>query len=170
MLQIDIMDPQYGADFEGSRSQSPLMSPKGHPLKRPATYIALFTLFNDITFRESIKTELPTMFGFLQSKPNSSFAPIVVTPDELGKAWDGKRIHGPIKVEWNGQLFGQPDAAEMHFTMGDLIANRRRYAPDSPPVALSAQAPFNADAARGFACLTEARFQRILDVGAQTPG
>jgi fumarylacetoacetate (FAA) hydrolase len=167
---IDIMDPQYGADFEGEFAAITADVPKGTPAEKAGDYIALFTLFNDITFRELIKTELPTMFGFLQSKPNSSFAPIVVTPDELGKAWDGKRIHGPIKVEWNGQLFGQPDAAEMHFTMGDLIAHAGRTRPLAAGSIIGTGTISNADAARGFACLTEARFQEILDVGApKTP-
>jgi hypothetical protein len=37
-----------------------------------------------------------TGFGFLHAKPASSFAPVAVTPDELGAAWRDGRVHLPL--------------------------------------------------------------------------
>jgi fumarylacetoacetate (FAA) hydrolase len=167
---LEIMDPAFGADFEGEFAAITSDVPKGATAEEATRHIALFTLFNDITYRELIKAELPTLFGFLQSKPNSSFAPIVVTPDELGDAWDGKRLHGALKVFWNGELFGQPSPSEMHFSMGELIAHACRTRPLAAGSIVGTGTISNKDAAKGFACLTEKRFQEILDSGsAKTP-
>lgn len=167
---LEIQDPAFGADFEGEFAAIMADIPKGTPADKAGDYIALFTLFNDITYRELIKIELPTMFGFLQSKPNSSFAPIVVTPDELGDAWDGKRISGPIHVKWNGETFGKPDGKEMHFTFGELVAHACRTRPLAAGSIVGTGTISNGDASKGFACLTERRFQEILDSGApKTP-
>lgn len=167
---LEIQDPAFGADFEGELAAITTDMPKNTPAEKAGDYIALFTLFNDITYRELIKVELPTMFGFLQSKPNSSFAPLVVTPDELGKNWDGKRVHGPIHVKWNGEDFGAPDASEMHFSMGELVAHAGRTRPLSAGSIVGTGTISNTDAGRGFACLTEKRFEEIITGGApKTP-
>jgi len=54
--------------------------------------------------------ELAKGFGFFQSKPASAFSPVAVTPDELGDAWRDGKVHRPLVVHVNGELFGRPDA------------------------------------------------------------
>jgi fumarylacetoacetate (FAA) hydrolase len=44
---------------------------------------------NDVSLRNLIPPELAKGFGFLQSKPATSFSPVAVPPDELGDAWKG---------------------------------------------------------------------------------
>lgn len=162
---IDLMDPQFGGDFEAEFGVILRDTPKGVSADKISTYFALFCLFNDITYREIVKQEIETKFGFLQSKPNSAFAPLVVTPDELGPAWDGKRIHLEVQVKLNGNLFGHPNGREMHFSMGELAAHANRTRPLSAGTIVGTGTVSNEAVESGFACLTEKRFQEIIDTG-----
>ena len=167
---IDLMNASFGGDFEGEFAAITTDVPRGTSAVDAVKYVALFVLFNDITYREIVKTELETKFGFLQSKPNSSFAPFAVTPSELESAWDGKRISLEMRVVFNGSMFGHPNGNEMHFTFGELIAHACRTRPLSAGSIIGTGTVSNEDKGKGFACLTEKRFQEILDSGkASTP-
>lgn len=87
-------------------------------------HIRLMMLVNDVSLRGLIPAELGKGFGFFQSKPASSFSPVAVTPDELGDAWDGAKVHRPLVSHINGVLFGKPDAGvDMTFGFPTLIAH-----------------------------------------------
>ena len=162
---IDLMDENFGGDFEGEFAAILTDVPKATQSTDASSYIALFCLFNDITFREIVKVELETKFGFLQSKPNSSFAPLVVTPDELGANWDGKRIKLDLQVKLNNQSFGNPNGSEMNFPFGELVAHACRTRPLGAGTILGTGTISNESNSRGFACLTEKRFQEMIDNG-----
>lgn len=164
-VPIDFMDQDFGGDFEGEFAAITVDVPKGTSAKEAHKYIALFTMFNDITLREIVKTELETKFGFLQSKPNSAFAPLVVTPDELEGVWDGKRITMDLEVQLNGKWFGSPNGREMHFSFGDLIAHACRTRPLSAGSIVGTGTISNESNEKGFACLTEKRFQEMIESG-----
>lgn len=89
-------------------------------------HIKLLMLVNDASLRTLAPREMKTGFGFLQSKPSSSFAPVAVTPDELGAGWRNGRVNLPVQVEWNGQWFGHPDASQMGFGFHELVAHGAR--------------------------------------------
>jgi fumarylacetoacetate (FAA) hydrolase len=92
-----------------------------------ARSIRLVMLANDLTFRNLIPAELAKGFGFFQSKPPGSFSPVCVTPDELGEAWDGARLHGTMHVNLNGQPFGRAHTGiDMTFDFPTLIAHAAR--------------------------------------------
>jgi len=162
---LDLMNPDFGGDFEGEFAVILKDTPKNISSDEAPKYFALFCLFNDITYREIVKQEIETKFGFLQSKPNSAFAPIVVTPDELGSSWDGKRFHLNLEVKLNGQLFGHPHGREMHFTLGQLVAHAGRTRPLTAGTILGTGTISNESNSAGFACLTEKRFQEIIESG-----
>lgn len=162
---LELMDPEFGGDFEAEFGVIVKDVPKGTPAEKMPQYFALFCLFNDITYREIVKQEIETKFGFLQSKPNSAFAPLVVTPDELGNCWDGKRIHLEVQVHLNGKEFGHPNGKEMHFTLGELVAHANRTRPLSAGTIVGTGTVSNESTQSGFACLTEKRFQEIIDTG-----
>ncbi|MGB6119979.1 MAG: fumarylacetoacetate hydrolase family protein, partial [Mesorhizobium sp.] len=89
-----------------------------------ADAIRLVMLVNDVSLRNLIPGELGKGFGFFQSKPSSAFSPVAVTPDELGEAWDGGRLHLPLVVDVNGQPFGRVNAGvDMTFDFPTLIAH-----------------------------------------------
>ena len=86
--------------------------------------VRLVMLANDVSLRNLIPDELAKGFGFLQSKPATAFSPVAVTPDELGDAWRGGRVHLTLQTSWNGRKVGMCDAGEdMSFHFGQLIAH-----------------------------------------------
>jgi len=162
---IELMEESFGGDFEGELGVIVSDVPKATKAKDMDKYIILLTLFNDITYRELVKTEIETKFGFLQSKPNSSFAPFVVTPDELSGLWKDGRIHTDILVKLDDQVFGMPNGSEMHFSFHDLVAHACRTRPLSAGSIIGSGTVSNESKEKGFACLTEKRFQEIIDQG-----
>jgi fumarylacetoacetate (FAA) hydrolase len=96
----------------------------GTPVADAGGHIRLLMLVNDVSLRNLIPAELAKGFGFLQSKPASSFSPVAVTPDELGDAWHGWKIRLPLVSYLNGALFGRPNAGvDMTFDFATLIAH-----------------------------------------------
>jgi fumarylacetoacetate (FAA) hydrolase len=55
---------------------------------------------------------------------------VAVTPDELGAAWDGGRVHLPLVSHLNGQKLGAPDAGvDMTFDFPTLVAHAAKTRP-----------------------------------------
>ncbi|MFX7612970.1 fumarylacetoacetate hydrolase family protein, partial [Acinetobacter baumannii] len=77
--------------------------PMGVSAEAARGHIRLLMLVNDVSLRNLIPAELGKGFGFFQSKPASSFSPVAVTPDELGDAWDGGKLHRPLVTTLNGE-------------------------------------------------------------------
>ena len=81
-------------------------------------------LVNDVSLRNLIPGELAKGFGFFQSKPASAFSPVAATPEELGDAWRGGKLHRPLLTFVNGMPFGRPNAGvDMTFDFPTLIAH-----------------------------------------------
>jgi fumarylacetoacetate (FAA) hydrolase len=124
---IELADESWGIDFEAEVAVITGDVAMGTGAAAALDRIRLVTLVNDVSLRALIPAELAKGFGFLQSKPASSFAPVAVTPDELGAAWRGGRLHLPLVSHLNGVLFGRPDAGvDMTFDFGTLIAHLAR--------------------------------------------
>lgn len=86
--------------------------------------IRLLMLVNDISLRNLIPDELSKGFGFYQSKPATAFGPVAITPDELGEAWAGGRVHLTLQSSVNQRKVGMCEAGEeMTFHFGELIAH-----------------------------------------------
>jgi fumarylacetoacetate (FAA) hydrolase len=89
-----------------------------------------------------------------------------VTPDELGGAWRGGRLHLRLRTTLNGTLAGDPDAGEeMHFSFFDLVAHIARTRAFTAGTILGSGTVSNADRARGVSCLAERRMIEIIDGG-----
>ncbi|MBV8626254.1 MAG: fumarylacetoacetate hydrolase family protein, partial [Paraburkholderia sp.] len=114
----------FGIDFEAEVAVITSDVPMGATPEQALKGIRLVTLVNDVSLRNLIPAELAKGFGFFQSKPATSFAPVAVTPDELGEHWREGRVHRPMIVHWNGRKVGQPVAGtDMVFHFGQLIAH-----------------------------------------------
>lgn len=121
---IVVRDESWGIDFEGELAVITDDVVMGTPAAETGLHIKLLMLVNDVSLRGLIPGELDKGFGFFQSKPASAFSPVAVTPDELGDAWDGGRVHLPLLAHLNGEPFGKPDAGrDMVFDFRDLIAH-----------------------------------------------
>jgi fumarylacetoacetate (FAA) hydrolase len=133
--------------------------------------IRLVMLMNDVSLRKLVTADLAAGFGFLHSKPPSSFSPLAVTPDELGEAWDGKRLRGPVRASINGELLGEPDAGEdMQFDFPQLVMHAAKTRPLAAGTIVGSGTVSNRDRKRGAGCLFERRAEEIIAGGkAKTP-
>ena len=158
---IEIIDPDFGYDFEAEICVVLADTPQGVGSDRAADYVRLFMLANDVSLRNLIPAELQKGFGFFVSKPASAFAPLAVTADELGDCWRGGRVHLPLITKLNDKQFGNPDAGkEMHFSFHDLIAHITKTRAFTAGTILGSGTVSNADPTRGSSCLQE---QRVLE-------
>jgi fumarylacetoacetate (FAA) hydrolase len=159
-----------GIDFEGEFGvivdSVPMASAPSEALAR----VRLLVQINDWSLRALGAREMKTGFGFLQAKPSTSFAPVAVTPDELGDAWQDSRIKLSLYVERNGERFGEPQGSEMNFGFAELIAHGARTRRLAAGTIIGSGTVSNIDRAAGSACIAERRVIEILDQGeARTP-
>ena len=162
---IPQIDFAHGTDFEGEVAVVTDFVPMGIAPERALEKILLVMIVNDVSLRGLIPEELAQGFGFLQSKPSSAFAPFTVTPDELGGAWREGRLHLPLHVTYNGQIFGTADAGQMHFHFGQLIAHAARTRNLCAGTIIGSGTVSNEDPARGSSCLAEKRMIETIASG-----
>ena len=93
---IQMGDEAWGIDFEAEIAVITDDVPMGVDADAARRHIRLILLVNDVSLRNLIPGELAKGFGFFQSKPSSAFSPVAVTPEELGAAWDGGKVHLPL--------------------------------------------------------------------------
>jgi len=163
---IEAVDEGHGIDFEAEVAVITDDVPLGITPARVREHIQLLVLVNDVSLRNLIPAELAKGFGFFQSKPASSFSPAAVSPDELGDAWDGGRVHLPLVSHLNGQWFGSPNAGvDMQFNFGELIAHAAKTRRLGAGTLIGSGTVSNRDAATGCSCIAERRTRELLKQG-----
>ncbi len=168
---MPLRDPAWGLDFESEVAVVLGDTPMGTTAADAWKYVRLVMLVNDVTLRNLIPDELAKGFGFFCSKPSTAFSPFALTPDELGDAWQGGRVHLRLKTELDGAVVGDTDAGpEMHFSFFDLIAHITKSRALTAGTILGSGTVSNVDRARGISCLAERRMLEIIESGsALTP-
>ena len=157
-------DESWGIDFEAESAVITGAVAMGATPEEAGRSIRLILLVNDISARRLVPAELAKGFGFIHGKPPSAFSAVAVTPDELGAAWDGARLHGRITSTLNGTLIGDPDCGvEMHFSYPQLLAHAARTRALGPGTILGSGTVSNSDRARGSSCLLERRMIEKVD-------
>jgi fumarylacetoacetate (FAA) hydrolase len=162
---VPLPDEALGIDFEGEFGVVVDGVPMGATPAQALSAVRLVVQLNDWSLRALGPREMKSGFGFLQAKPSTSFAPVAVTPDELGDAWRDGRVHLDLEVEWNGQPFGHPNGREMNFGFGELVAHAARTRRLGAGVIVGSGTVSNADRAVGSACIAERRVIEIIDHG-----
>jgi fumarylacetoacetate (FAA) hydrolase len=163
---IPLVDPAWGLDFESEVCVVLGDVPIGTTEAEAASCVRLVMLANDVTLRNLVPDELAKGFGFFQSKPSTAFSPMAVTPDELGTAWKGGRLHFRLRTHLNGGLVGDPEAGpEMHFSFFELIAHIAKTRAFTAGTILGSGTVSNADRARGVSCLAERRTLETIEDG-----
>ncbi|MCO6442046.1 MAG: fumarylacetoacetate hydrolase family protein [Nitrococcus mobilis] len=162
---------EWGVDFEAEVAVVTDDVPMGVAAAAAGPHIKLLMLVNDVSLRNLIPGELAKGFGFFQSKPASAFSPTALTPDELGEAWDGAKVHLPLRVWLNEEPFGQPNAGvDMTFDFPQLIAHAARTRRLSAGTVIGSGTVSNTDRSQGACCLAERRMLEVLTHGAaRTP-
>jgi fumarylacetoacetate (FAA) hydrolase len=178
---IVLADEAFGIDMEGEVAVVVDDVPMGASVDEARDAIRLVMLVNDVSLRNLIPAELAKGFGFFQSKPSSAFSPVAVTPDELGDAWDGGKLHLPLLVDLNGKSFGKADTGvDMTFDFPTIIAHAAKTRPLSAGAIVGSGTvsnkldggpgkPVGAGGA-GYSCIAEIRTIETIEHGApKTP-
>ena len=157
----------WGIDFEAEVAVITGEVPMGTPPDAAIDGVRLLMLANDVSLRNLIPAELGKGFGFVQSKPATAFSPVAVTPDELGPAWQGGRVHLNLESVWNGKRVGLCSAGpEMTFHFGQLIAHLCKTRNVRAGSIIGSGTVSNQDWSRGYSCIAEKRAIETIESGA----
>jgi fumarylacetoacetate (FAA) hydrolase len=159
-----------GIDFEGEFGVILDSVAMSSTPEQALQQVRLLVQLNDWSLRAMGPREMRTGFGFLQAKPSTSFAPVAITPDELGDAWRDGRMHLELHVEWNGAHFGHPHGGQMSFGFGDLIAHAARTRKLSAATIIGTGTVSNTSREAGSACIAERRVIEVIDHGEPRTG
>jgi fumarylacetoacetate (FAA) hydrolase len=163
---VPLPSEDHGIDLEAEVAVVTGDVPMGTSPEAGRGHIRLVMLANDWSLRNLIPAELEKGFGFYQSKPATAFSPVAVTPDELGEAWDGGKVHLPLVVHVNGKLLGRPNAGvDMTFDFGQLIAHVTKTRRLGAGAIIGSGTVSNYDRSLGSCCLAELRMLEILARG-----
>ena len=154
---IELKEPEHGLDFEGEFAVLLDDVPMACSADDAAGHIKLLVQLNDVSLRALAPREMKTGFGFLQAKPSTSFAPVAITPDELGCCWADGRVHLRLQVNWNGEWFGHPCASQMHFSFSQLIAHAALTRRLRAGAVIGSGTVSNPDEESGCTCISERR-------------
>tara|TARA_R110000868_G_scaffold92734_2_gene257255 strand:+ start:54387 stop:55394 length:1008 start_codon:yes stop_codon:yes gene_type:complete len=178
---IPLGDEAWGCDMEGEVAVITGDAAAGCSPDEAAGAIRLVMLVNDVSLRGLIPGELAKGFGFFQSKPPTAFSPVAVTPDELGDAWDGRKLHLPLLVKYNGELFGKAECGiDMTFDFAQLVAHLAKTRPVTAGTIVGSGTVSNkldggpgkpvAEGGVGYSCIAEIRMiETIKDGKPATP-
>lgn len=168
--EVPLPSEADGIDFEGEFGVIVGPVSMGATAEQAQQAIRLLVQINDWSLRVLGPREMRTGFGFLQAKPSCSFAPVAVTPDELGDTWRDGRVQLRLHVAWNGERFGEPHGGEMNFSFGQLIAHAARTRRLSAGTIVGSGTVSNVDRSAGSACIAERRVIEMIDQGKAETG
>ncbi len=156
----------YGMDIEGELAVIMADVPFRSPPEQTRGLIRLVTLVNDISLRTVFAREVAEGKTSYHGKAGASMAPVAVTPDELGDAWNGGTIDLPLLCHINGNLLGRPNAAvDMSFDFPQIAAHASHSRPLPNGTVLASGTVSNRDPAAGSACIAEQRMQETIRHG-----
>lgn len=167
--EVVVPSEDYGIDLEAEVVVVTDDVPMAATPAQASAHIQLVGLINDVSLRGLIPGELAKGFGFLQSKPRSALSPVLVTPDELGEAWQGDKLHLPMRTWLNGQWFGEAQCGvDMQFSFAELVAHAAKTRPLTAGTIVGSGTIANQDTSLGASCLAEQRTVETLRDGAPT--
>lgn len=163
---VEVENEDWGIDFEAEVVVITDDVPAGTPTGLASNHIKLIGLVNDVSLRNLIPNELGKQFGFYQSKPWTSFTPVLVTPDELGEAWDGAKLHLPLRTTLNETLIGAPNTGtDMTFDFPTLISHCAKSRSLMAGTVIGSGTVSNVGSKDGSCCLAEVRCLEIIKDG-----
>jgi fumarylacetoacetate (FAA) hydrolase len=156
----------FGIDFEAELAVITGDVPMGSSPGQALDGIRLLMLANDVSLRHLIPSEVAKGFGFVQSKPATTFSPVAVTLDELGSAWAQGRVHLTLQSTWNGRRVGLCETGpEMSFHFGDLIAHLCKTRNVRAGSVIGSGTVSNVDQSHGYSCIAEKRVIETIQDG-----
>ena len=161
-----LVDKSYGLDFESEIGVIINDVPLGVSEQDALKHICLIVLLNDWSYRELVPAELQKGFGFVNSKPSTSFAPVAVVPSDLGDLWKDGKLHLAVESKVNGIKIGDPLASvDMVFNFGKLISHAAKTRSLCAGTIIGSGTVSNRDIKRGSSCLLEKRMLEVIEFG-----
>ena len=166
-----VASEEFGIDLEAEVIVVTDDVPMAVTPEQASAHIQLIGLINDVSLRGLIPGELAKGFGFLQSKPRSALSPVLVTPDELGDAWQDDKLHLPMRTWLNGKWFGAAECGvDMQFNFAQLVAHVAKTRPLTAGTIVGSGTIANQDTSKGASCLAEQRtVEKLRDGQPSTP-
>lgn len=154
-------------DFEAEFAVAVSDIPMGSSKEKVKSSIKLVMILNDVSMRGILTREIKMGFGFIQAKTATIFAPVAITPDELGYAWKNDKVELDICVKRNDEWFGQPNGREMDYSFSDLILHLTYNRHIKAGTIIGSGTVSNKDAHKtGSACLAEKIALEFIQYGA----
>jgi fumarylacetoacetate (FAA) hydrolase len=164
---VVMAEEALGIDFEGEFGVITTKTPMGTKAAAAGPHIALVVQINDWSLRTLAGPEMMTGFGWIQAKPPCSMAPIAVTPDELGDAWQEFQPNMHLTVHWNGEQFGNAHGKAMGYGFDALVAHAARTRDLVAGTVIGSGTVSNENFREvGSSCIAERRGIEIVDTGA----
>lgn len=162
---------EWGIDYEGEVAIITDDVPMGIQADQAEKHIQLIMLVNDVSLRGLAPGELAKGFGFLHTKPATSFSPVAVTPDELGQSWKDCKVHLPLLSYINDVEYGRPNAGiDMTFSFAKLIEHAAKTRFLGAGTIVGSGTISNAEGDVGSSCLVERRtLEKINEGQEKTP-
>lgn len=151
----------FGAHLAAFSADLPASATPGEGLEA----IRLIGLANTWMLRTLETAGIAQAASSVQAWLGTSFAPVLVTPDEMGDAWQGGKASLTLQVQLNGRKLGNLDtSAGMNFHFGQLLAQMARWRPVRAGAVVLA-GPMTTPDAKPIACLADQRAQEIREHG-----
>jgi len=121
---IQWQNPKWGLDLEAELAVITGDVTMASSVDECGKNIKLLMMVNDVSLRGLIPSELKKGFGFINGKPATAFAPVAITPDELGNNWQDFKVNKNITSKINDVKLGSPLASQdMTFNFAQLVAH-----------------------------------------------
>ena len=163
-------DSSLGLDFEAQLSVVTSDVALGTEAEEAVQCVRLVMLTNAVQLR-SLHDADPGTLNYAQSL-GAYFAPVAVTPDELGAAWSAGRLEGVLHLMLNGKKVGLLDTGSfMRHGFGELIARAAKTRALSAGTVIGSGAIMNpmldaqgkTDWHNGFSSLAQKRHMEAQD-------
>ena len=164
--EVILPDAAHGIDFEGELGVVTGDVSMGASSSDALAAIRLLVQINDWSLRVLGAAEMKTGFGWVNAKPACSMAPVAVTPDELGPAWENGHLQGRLEVKLNGELFGNVPSEPMEFGFHELIAHAAKTRDLCAGTIVGSGTLSLPDyAQQGSCCIAERRAIEMIELG-----
>lgn len=115
--RLELASEALGADFEVEVGVLTADIPVAASPERALDAVRLLVLAQGAVLRSLVDQSA------VLARPGVAFAPVAVTPDELGEAWSRGRVQLGVTTLWNGRRAGMADlGADMPWHFGSILA------------------------------------------------
>ncbi len=165
---LGLASEALGVDFEVQIGAVAADIPTAASVERALDGIRLLVLSQGVVLRSVADGVAPTQ---VVARPGVAFAPVAVTPDEMGEAWARGRVQLGVTTQWNGRKVGMTDlGVDMPWHFGTLLSQLATTRPVRAGTLLTAGPVSNAGVEKkgrmewpkGYHSIAEKRAMEIL--------